>query len=222
MKKSEHISNKFYKDLGAEGFAALISSYRTSDNLKLIKRLSNKSDKILDLACGYGRLTIPLVKSGYDIIGIDLAPNLIREAKLQAKKQGLKIRFDVGSMIKLPYKPESFDKIFCLYYSFDHLLTKTEQVKAINEIYRTLKPGGFAFLEIFNAERKKIAEKVKKESIGADKRILSEVFDGVKNISYKHSRKTLQDAVEKSKIENYSVRFMNLHGRRCIVAELNK
>ena len=114
MKKSEHISNKFYEDLSAKGLAALASSRRTEENLKLIKRLAKKSDKILDLACGYGRLTIPLTKVGYDIIGIDLVQNLILEAKFQAKKQGLKIRFDVGSMTKLPYKPYTFNKIFCL------------------------------------------------------------------------------------------------------------
>jgi ubiquinone/menaquinone biosynthesis C-methylase UbiE len=222
MKKSEHTSNKFYKNLSAKGLAALASEYRTKDNLKLIKHLSKKSDKILDLACGYGRLTIPLTKAGYDIIGIDLAQNLIREAKHLAKKQGLKVRFDVGSMTKLPYKPESFDKIFCLWYSFDHLLTKTEQVKALNEIYRVLKPGGLAFLEISNAERKKLVKKLKEEGVGADKRILGEIFNGVKNLSYKHSRKTLQAVCEKSKFKNFSVRFMNLHGRRCIIAELYK
>jgi len=222
MKKSEHISNKFYKDLSAKGLASLASLYRTRDNLKLIKHLSKKSEKILDLACGYGRLTIPLAKAGYNIVGIDLAPNLIREARIHAKKQNLKIRFDVGSMIKLPYKPISFDKIFCLWYSFDHLLTRHEQVKALNEIYRVLTPGGFALLEISNAERKQLVKKLKKEGTGAEKRILGEVFDGVKNISYKHSRKTLRAAVEKSKFKKFSVRFMNLHGRRCIIAELCK
>jgi len=222
MKKSEHISNKFYEDLSANGLATLASSRRTKDNLKLIKSLSKKSDKILDLACGYGRLTIPLAKAGYDIIGIDLAQNLILEAKFQAKKQGLKIRFDVGSMTRLPYKPEFFDKIFCLWYSFDHLLTKSEQVKALNEMYRVLKFGGLAFLEVSNGERKKYVKKLKEEGTGKDKRILGEVFGDVKNLSYKHSRQTLRAVCEKSKFKRFSVRFMNSHGRRCIVAELYK
>lgn len=222
MNKNEHISNKFYEDLSAKGLAALASTRRTKDNLKLIKRLSKKSDKILDLACGYGRLTIPLAKAGYNIVGIDLAQNLIQEAKFLSKKQGLKIRFDVGSMTRLPYESESFDKIFCLWYSFDHLLTKSEQVKAINEIFRVLKTGGLAFLEISNAERKKYVKKLNEEGTGIDKRILVEVYNGVKNLIYKHSRKTLQSVVKKSKFKRSSVRFMNLHGRRCIVAELYK
>lgn len=222
MNKSEHISNRFYKNLSAKGLAALASSRRTKDNLTLIKRLSKKTDKILDLACGYGRLTLPLAKAGYQIIGIDLAQNLINEAKLQAKKQGLKVRFDVGSMTELPYESSSFDKIFCLWYSFDHLLTKNDQSKAINEMYRILKPNGLAFLEVSNAERKKYIQKLKEKGIGADKRIFGEVFDGVKNLSYKHSRKTLLNVVKKSRFERFSVRFMNLHGRRCIVAELYK
>ena len=222
MKKSKHISNEFYKNLSAKGLASLASSHRTKHDLELIKRLSKKSDKILDLACGYGRITIPIAKAGYDIVGIDLAPNLIREAKLHAKKQRLNVRFDVGSITKLPYKTQSFDKVFCLWYSFNHLLTKAEQVKSLNEVYRVLKPGGFAFLEIVNAERKKIAKKLKKEGIGADKRICSEIFRGVKNLHYQHSRKTLKTICEKSKFKHFRVHFMNLHGRRCIVAKLHK
>lgn len=222
MNKSEHVSNEFYKDLSARGLATLASSQRTRHDLKLIKHLSRKSDKILDLACGYGRLTIPLAKDGYDIVGIDLAPNLIREAKNRAKRQGLTVRFDVGNMKKLPYKAQSFNKIFCLWYSFNHLLTVAEQVQALNEIYSVLKPGGLAFLEIVNGERKEIAEKLKKEGIGADKRLWGRVFRGVKNLDYMHSRKTLRAVCKKSKFEHFNVRFMNLHGRRCIVAELYK
>jgi len=222
MKKSEHISNKFYKNLSARGLAALVSEHRTKDDLKLIKSLSKKSDKILDLACGYGRITIPLAKSGYNVVGIDLATNLIREAKLRAKKQGLKVHFNIGSMTKLPYKAQSFDKIFCLWSSFNHLLTRAEQVKALNEMYRVLKPDGLAFLEMINAEKKKIAEKVKKEGVGTDKRIWGEVFNGVKNLDYMHSRKTLKAVCEKSKFELFRVRFSNLHRRRRIVAELYK
>ena len=104
MKTSEHTSNEFYKKLGVQGLAAQASEHRAKGDLQLIKRISKKTDKILDLGCGYGRVTIPIAKAGYDIAGIDLAPNLIREAKFQAKKQKLKIRFDIGSMAKLPYK----------------------------------------------------------------------------------------------------------------------
>jgi ubiquinone/menaquinone biosynthesis C-methylase UbiE len=222
MKKNEHISNEFYKNLSAKGLATLASSRRTKDDLKLIRRLSKKSDKILDLACGYGRITIPLAESGYNVVGIDLSPNLIHEAKLRAKKQNLNMCFNIGSMTKLPYKTQSFNKIFCLWSSFNHLLTKSEQIKAFNEIYRILKSNGLAFLEMINAEKKNIANKVEREGIGPDKRIWGEVFHGVKNLDYMHSRKTLKTICEKCKFERYHVRFMNLHGCRRIVAELYK
>src|SRR3989344_1113380 len=106
--KSEHVSNNFYKNLGVKGLAKQVSPERNRD-IEFIQKFCKKSDKILDLACGYGRVTLPMAKAGFDITGIDLAPNLIKQARLQAKKQKLTIDFDVGSMINLPYPEKSFD-----------------------------------------------------------------------------------------------------------------
>jgi hypothetical protein len=55
---------------------------------------------------------------------------------------------------------------------------------------------------------------LKKEGKGAEKRLLYEVFHGVKNLDYMHSRKTLSDVCRRSKFKKFRVRFMNLHGRQ--------
>lgn len=220
MGNSEKISNEFYKKFGVKGLADLVRVYRAKGDLKLVKRFSKKSDKILDLACGYGRVTIPIAKAGYDITGIDLAPNLIAEARQLAKKQNLHIRFDVGSMTKLPYENESFDKVFCLWSSFNHLLTTQEQIKALNEIFRVLRTEGFAFLEMVNAERKGLKAKVEKEGRGSDKRIWGEIFGGVQATDYMHTRETMRIVCSQSKFKIFDVGFGNLHKRRRIIVKL--
>ena len=153
--KSEHVSNNFYKNLGVKGLAKQVSPERNRD-IEFIQKFCKKSDKILDLACGYGRVTLPMAKAGFDITGIDLAPNLIKQARLQAKKQKLTIDFDVGSMINLPYPEKSFDKVICLWSSFNHLLTQKDQINTLNEISRILKPKGIAFIEMLNGKSEKM------------------------------------------------------------------
>ena len=83
---SEKISNKTYSKLRAEGLKKLIYKKRTNLYIKFLKNFLVKKDKILDLACGYGRITIPLSKQAYDIEGLDLSQCLIQDAKIKSLK----------------------------------------------------------------------------------------------------------------------------------------
>ncbi len=60
--------------------------------------------KILDLACGYGRHTIPLAKMGYDMTGLDYTEKFIQMAEEKAKEENLQIEFLVGDMRKIPFE----------------------------------------------------------------------------------------------------------------------
>lgn len=220
MENSEKISIEFYENFGLKGLSGLVTVYRAVDDIRLVQQLSKKGDKILDLACGYGRVTIPVANAGYDITGIDIAPNLVAEAKKQAKKQGLKIRFDLGSMALLPYESESFDKIFCLWYSFNHLLTSQEQIRALNEMHRVLRPGGLAFIDLLNAEKKCLVARVEKEGRGADKRLVEGIFNGIKGIDYMHTRETVKNICEGSAFRRFRVGFGNFNKQRRIIAKL--
>ena len=48
-------------------------------------------EKTLELACGTGRITLPLAKQGIDIVGIDISNGMISEAKEKAQKQNLNV-----------------------------------------------------------------------------------------------------------------------------------
>ncbi|MFW6026586.1 MAG: class I SAM-dependent methyltransferase [Candidatus Woesearchaeota archaeon] len=219
---SYNISNNFYKKLSSKGLSQIASVSRTQDDLNLIINLSDKKDNMLDLACGYGRLTIPLAKKGYNIVGIDLSSELVNDAKRIAKNDNLKIKFDVGSMDNLPYNEETFDKIFCMWSSFNHLLKKKEQIKCINEVYRVLRNNGIAFFEMVNGEKKSIKNRLKLEGKGKDKKILVDEIDGVLNTDYMHDKKSLKEICFKSRFKNYTIKFMNLHKKRRLVMILKK
>src|SRR5258706_12268599 len=65
--------------------------------------------KVLDVACGTGNLAIPAAKTGADVTGIDIAPNLIGQAQARAAAEGLKATFEVGDAEALPYDDATFD-----------------------------------------------------------------------------------------------------------------
>ena len=72
-------------------------------------------ERVLDVACGTGNLAIPAARSGAAVTGIDIAPNLIVQARLRAASEGLKIAFDVGDAEQLPYESHSFDTVVTMF-----------------------------------------------------------------------------------------------------------
>lgn len=224
MKDSATVSKKFYKNMGVKGLESFTTPKKTSDFLKKLKKVMHfsKNDTIIELACGYGRLVFPLAKQGYNIQGIDLMFEFIKEARKRARKHKLNIKFDLGDMRKLPYENNCFDKIFCVWSSFNHLLTINDQLKTIGEIYRVLKPRGVAFLELVNGELNSIQEGLRKEGKGKDKRIWGHFYCGMQLDDYVHSRKTMDSLCKKSKFKKFKVGFMNVHNRRRLVAYLYK
>jgi ubiquinone/menaquinone biosynthesis methyltransferase len=93
-------------------------------------------DRVLDLATGTGDLAIAAVKSGATVVGLDLAPRMIRLAR--AKPETDRVRFLVGDMTALPLPPASVDVVTTGY----GLRNVPDLDRAIAEIGRVLRPGG--------------------------------------------------------------------------------
>ena len=105
--------------------------------------LLKPGEKILDVGCGTGGVTIPAklrVGDKGSAAGIDPAPEMIAVAKKKAARAKLEIDFRVGVIESLPYPDASFDVVTSSLMM--HHLPKDLQVKGLAEIRRVLKPGG--------------------------------------------------------------------------------
>ena len=71
--------------------------------------------KVLDVACGTGNLALPAARAGAVVTGVDIAPNLVRQARENAKREGLNIQFDEGDAEALPYDDASFDAVMTMF-----------------------------------------------------------------------------------------------------------
>ncbi|MBV8485945.1 MAG: class I SAM-dependent methyltransferase [Verrucomicrobia bacterium] len=94
--------------------------------------------RVLDIACGTGNVTIPLARRGAMVTGLDMAPNLLEEARARAAREGLRIRLDEGFAETLPYPDASFDVLVSMFgIMFSPLLATV-----VSEMARVLRPGG--------------------------------------------------------------------------------
>jgi SAM-dependent methyltransferase len=95
-------------------------------------------ERVLDVACGTGNVTIPLARRGATVTGLDMMPHLLEEARARAAREGLRIRFDEGFAETLPYPDGSFDVLVSMFGIMFSPLPAT----VVSEMARVLRPGG--------------------------------------------------------------------------------
>lgn len=94
--------------------------------------------RMLDVACGAGQIAIPAARAGVRVTGVDIATNLIEQARARAKAEGVDARFDEGDAEMLPYEDASFDLVASLIGAM--FAPRPERVAA--ELVRVCRPGG--------------------------------------------------------------------------------
>ncbi len=99
--------------------------------------------RVLDCACGIGTQSLGLAMKGFDVTGCDISNGAIQRARSEASKRDLRIPFSVANMVQLNGIPQSsFDAVICIDNSLPHLQTDEDLLRAAQQAYRKLRPGG--------------------------------------------------------------------------------
>lgn len=94
--------------------------------------------RVLDVACGTGVVSITAARTGAQVTGLDLTPELLQAARDNARIAGLTIEWHEGDAEALPFDSGHFDVVVSQY---GHIFAPRPQV-AMDEMLRVLKPGG--------------------------------------------------------------------------------
>ena len=114
----------------------------------LFKEYIKDGQRILDLGCGNGRLFFSFLQDSHvEYYGLDNSEKLIEIAKsrIQGLKQSPQPKFQVAEMTKAPFSNNYFDLVICI-AAFHHLPSKQLRLKALREIRRVLKSGGYLLM----------------------------------------------------------------------------
>jgi ubiquinone/menaquinone biosynthesis C-methylase UbiE len=210
----------FYEKLGGKGLSSLTSNVKTRAMLKFLKEVLPKKGSILDVACGYGRLSIPLQKAGYIVEGIDIMASLINIARGEAKKQNLKVSFKVGDMRDLPYNKDSFDAAICVWSSFNHMLTEKDQVKALKEMNRVVRKDGVIVVDLpyFARPTKKLMQLG--NFVGKSTHLFKNKVFGKSFVLFLHTKESLLRVIRKAFKDgaaHFTLKYKNIGGRRRLI-----
>jgi ubiquinone/menaquinone biosynthesis C-methylase UbiE len=104
---------------------------------------------LFDVPCGYGRHAIPLTRAGFHVTGVDRSPTLLSEATRRAGDDGPQLV--EADYRELPFADESFDAALNLFTSLG-FYGDEEDVKALAEIGRVLRPGARLVIETMHRD----------------------------------------------------------------------
>jgi SAM-dependent methyltransferase len=106
---------------------------------RLVKRAGVSSgQRVLDVACGTGVVSVTAARLGAHVTGLDLTPELLERARENARIAGVEIDWHEGDVEKLPFGDAAFDFVLS---EFGHIFAPRPEV-ALGEMLRVLKPGG--------------------------------------------------------------------------------
>jgi SAM-dependent methyltransferase len=139
FKKINYLTMAVIFDWNEEDFNKLIDNCESEPVTPFLHKYLTKEGKTLEAGCGSGRFVYYLNKLGYNIRGIELNADSVQKVNRRYPE----LRIDVGDVTKLPFKDETIDFIISLGV-IEHVVEGIDG--PIKEMYRTLKPGGIAFV----------------------------------------------------------------------------
>ncbi len=129
------------KALWEKGDFTRIAETMRESGAALVQRLGiTKGLRVLDLGCGDGTTALPEAKLGADVLGVDIARNLVEAGNRRAAEQGLtNIKFQEGDVTNLEGLP---DKAFDLVVSIFGAMFAPKPFDVAKEMVRVTRPGG--------------------------------------------------------------------------------
>jgi ubiquinone/menaquinone biosynthesis C-methylase UbiE len=127
------------KSIWMAGDFGQIANYAVKAGVGFIERTPIKpGSRVLDVACGTGNVSLPAARAGAVVTGVDIASNLLEQARKRAAAEDLNIRFDEGDAEDLPYAEGEFDIVVTMFGAM--FAPRPDRTAA--ELIRICRPGG--------------------------------------------------------------------------------
>ena len=200
---------KRFQDLGIEGEKAKyydrITREHRIDEIKEqadeVTKYIKEEDSVLEVAPGAGYLSVELAKLGnYKITGLEISKDLIEICNKNAKEAGVEIDYQQGNVSNMPFQSQMFNFIICV-LAFKNFKNPS---KALEEMYRVLKPGGMALIMDLNRKASLKATKKVAENMGL-KGITAYIAAAIQR-SGSYKRNEFENFISGTQFKDYDIR----------------
>ena len=126
-----------------------------------LQYVESAGDPVLEVACGTGRVAVPIARAGYRVVGADVSEPMLARAKLRADSlidSGLLTLVSAGmaNAHTLPGGP--FGVVIMALGALSHLATQELQLAALRSAHQALDPRGVLLVDVFHASPARLQE----------------------------------------------------------------
>lgn len=114
----------------------------------LLGQFMTRRGRVLNIGCGAGREAFAFADLGFDVVGIDIAPDMIAQAKSHAQTSRKKVHFDVKGATELNYPLNSFDYVLVSAGVYSHIPTRKLRTSMLRKINDLLTSDGVLFFSV--------------------------------------------------------------------------
>jgi len=140
-------------DAHADLYDALYTDY-VEDIPFYVEEARRAGSPVLELACGTGRVAIPVAQAGIELVGLDSSPAMLEQFRARLPLLAAEVRDRItlhqADMCDFDLGAERFTLITCPFRAFLHLLTVEDQLASLRNVHRHLQPDGRFALNFFN------------------------------------------------------------------------
>ncbi len=143
---SNMVTRETYNKIASSWYNYKHHSRFVAELEELAKRWSK--GKLLNVGCAHGS-DFPPFKKSFELYGVDYAAEMLKLAEKYAKKHQYKVKLQEADACDMPYSNDFFDCAVAIAI-YHHIEDKAGRLQGLKELYRVLKPGGEAFITVWN------------------------------------------------------------------------
>ena len=127
------------------------------DDLLFWIKMASSAKSVLELACGTGRIAIPLAVKGSQVTGIDNCQSMIDQAQRNARGAGVDVQWITGDMRHFDLGRDDYDLVIFAFNSINLLLTLEDALACLRCARKHLAPDGRLVIDTFLASPERLA-----------------------------------------------------------------
>jgi SAM-dependent methyltransferase len=139
----------------AESYPFLFPEGRFAAGVAEVERVlaltGREQGRVLDLACGPGRHSVPLAKRGFAVTGVDHTPLYLEKARAFAEAEEVELEL-VHSDMRDFVRPDKYDLALSLFTSFGYFEAPEDNQRVLENVFAGLRPGGEFIVDVHGKE----------------------------------------------------------------------
>jgi ubiquinone/menaquinone biosynthesis C-methylase UbiE len=209
---NQAVSEKAYKGFGMEGLTAKWYTSLTRKSLDEFKVLARRvadqipaRSQVLEVAPGPGYFAIELAKlRRCRVTGLDISHTFVEIARRNGAEAGVKVDFQRGNAASMPFEDESFDFLLCR-AAFKNF---SQPVRALQEMYRVLAPGGRALIIDLrrDASQESISEAIDGMDLGGVNKIITKLTFRFMLLKRAYTRSEFEEFLSQTKFRPIDIK----------------